>query len=326
MKKIFCLLIILSLFSATQIFAEESKSPLSIETSATSIRTGYQSQPTADIIIRENNPSALKSNKTIRIFISDEISDDSIYFLKDFKILCNENSNIKISEPIVNNGAIEFDIIRSSSKIPAEIRITNLHVKTDRTVPNSNNRPYKVVIGGNAIAENYYNESENETTLSNYDAKFTVMGIGIDYIFLSDEYKSAVSPSADIIKFTDGSNIVKIGNTDLHIDVAPYVSEKSDSFMLPVRFLAQTLGVSQDEIVWNDETKSVTIFAGDRVVRFALDSDFYILNGMSFPLNSKKVEIKNNRVFVPLKTLGDALGFSVYWEDDTRSAICNFAF
>lgn len=65
---------------------------------------------------------------------------------------------------------------------------------------------------------------------------------------------------ARIAKFWIGQKYYEVDGKGYDMDVAPYV--KNDRTMMPVRFLAYSLGIPESNIRWNENTQTVTIERG----------------------------------------------------------------
>jgi len=100
--------------------------------------------------------------------------------------------------------------------------------------------------------------------------------------------------------------------------VAAYISERSDSFMVPIRFVSNGLGIPDYQITWVQSDKSVTItMPNGRVIKFTVDSDVVVDNGVERHMvtGSKSVspEMKGDRVYIPFRKLGELFGIEVTW-------------
>jgi len=106
--------------------------------------------------------------------------------------------------------------------------------------------------------------------------------------------------------------------------------------MIPVRFIAISLGISDDDVLWDADTDSVTITAPDRIVQMFKNSARVIiddLDGTMFNLNADmlpvepKVEmltqIFEDRLYIPFRNLAHAFGIAVSYDPETRIAEFN---
>ena len=105
------------------------------------------------------------------------------------------------------------------------------------------------------------------------------------------------------------------------MDVAPYI--KNDRTFLPVRFVSNAVGVADDNILWNDATKTVTILKGDRTVQMTINSKIMKVNGADIAIDVAP-EIKSDRTMLPIRALSTALGCEILWDDATRTVTINY--
>ncbi len=309
-------------------------SPITVKAEVKDVKIGYQWQKVADVIITETEVGMLQKDRSVVLSIDDNITgSDNIAFAPDFVTEINTDSKIAFSKPAVNGGKINFTIERASTGKPASIKFSNMYVKIDRTVPETNKRPYSVVVGGTAVAANYY-ENIPVNSIKSIHPLFSVKGIGADYINVVTSATNASSLFSNVVRVTIGSNEIKIGrdgaSQTLTMDTAAYIST-SNSTMVPVRFVSQAFGLPDSQILWDEEARTVTILGGPNgTVQLKIGSDQITVGGATYTMYSpdnppKKVsaEIKDNRSFLPFRQLGNALGVEVSWDEATKTAIYN---
>ncbi len=75
-------------------------------------------------------------------------------------------------------------------------------------------------------------------------------------------------------------------------------------------------------MMWDSNTKTVAIFKDNKSIKFTVGNNNMIVDGKSINMgNSIVPEIKDGRVFVPFRSLGEALGMNVKWDSNTKTAI-----
>ncbi|MDR2939076.1 MAG: copper amine oxidase N-terminal domain-containing protein, partial [Clostridiales bacterium] len=310
-------------------------SPITVKTSVTDVKIGYQWQKVADVTVTETDKGMLPKDKEVVLTLDDEITgSDRIAFAPDFVTEINTDSNMTISKPSVEEGLLKFVIERASNNKPASIKFSNMYVKIDRTVPESNKQPYKVVVGGTAVAANYYGNVEDVSTIKSFHPLFSVKGIGADYLNVITSATNSSSLFSNVVRVTIGSNEVVIGRDSasqtLQMDTAAYIST-TNSTMVPVRFVSQAFGLSDESVLWDPEARTVTILGGPNgTVQLKIGSDQITIGGATTTMYSPDVppvkvaaEIKDNRSFLPFRQLGNALGVPVEWDEATNTAIYN---
>jgi trimeric autotransporter adhesin len=105
------------------------------------------------------------------------------------------------------------------------------------------------------------------------------------------------------------------------MDITPYINHDG-RFMLPVRYAANALGISDENMNWDNQNQIVTIIKNDSTIQLQVNRPDYIVNGTTVPMDTT-VQIKNGRIMVPLRFIGQALGATVTWDDKTKTATLN---
>jgi hypothetical protein len=130
------------------------------------------------------------------------------------------------------------------------------------------------------------------------------------------------SKSANTLKFVIGESTYSVNNTTKSMDVVPYV-DANNRLMLPLRFTANALGVAEKDFTWNAETQTATLIKDNHFVSFTAGQLSFKLNGQSIKMDSS-LEIKDNRVMVPVRYLSEALGFTASWESGSKTVTLTF--
>lgn len=102
------------------------------------------------------------------------------------------------------------------------------------------------------------------------------------------------------------------------MDVAPYI--KGDRTYVPVRYLAYSLGVSEDGVTWDGNTRQVGITRGDTQINLTIDSPLMTVNKKTVTMDVAP-EITSDRTFLPARWISEALGAQVEWDNTTKQAI-----
>ncbi len=89
--------------------------------------------------------------------------------------------------------------------------------------------------------------------------------------------------------------------------------------MVPLRMISEKLGA---EVIWHPETRSVDIKKEDKKVSLFIDNRIIKYNdGVDYQLTDVKPIIVNDRTFVPLRLISNALNISIQWDENTRSVL-----
>ena len=114
----------------------------------------------------------------------------------------------------------------------------------------------------------------------------------------------------EMVCFTLGSKVYRVGEEIKEMEVAPYAS--SGRTMLPVKYVADALGISARDIVWNSKAKTVTIYTNDIIV-LTLGSKVMKINGESVYMSAMP-EVVSERTFIPVAEITRALHIETHWD------------
>ncbi len=100
-------------------------------------------------------------------------------------------------------------------------------------------------------------------------------------------------------------------------DQEPFIEEGRT--LVPMRGIFEDLGA---EILWDPDTKAVTANRGDTVIILVIGSRTAYVDGRQILLEVPP-KIVNDRTFVPLRFVSEAVGAAVEWEPLTRTIYIN---
>ena len=103
-----------------------------------------------------------------------------------------------------------------------------------------------------------------------------------------------------------GNKNVSVGNNAITNDVAPVI--RNNRTMVPVRVIAEALG---SKVSWNEATKEVTLLVDGKEIKMIINK---IMEGYDVAPT-----IINDRTFVPIRFVANALGANITWDDATRT-------
>lgn len=87
--------------------------------------------------------------------------------------------------------------------------------------------------------------------------------------------------------------------------------------MLPFRSVFNALGVGDDSIKWDQNSKSIEVSIGGKYIFLAVGSSGAIANDNLISLDAVPY-IENGRTLVPVRFVSEALGATVKWNEKTR--------
>ena len=104
-----------------------------------------------------------------------------------------------------------------------------------------------------------------------------------------------------------------IDNQKITCDVPPVI--QNNRTLVPVRVLFEHLDAT---VSWNGTLRQAVVRAKDSVMIFNIDSKIMSLNGKQHTLDAAPV-IVNDRTMVPIRFISEKLGYSVSWNEKTRT-------
>jgi hypothetical protein len=110
---------------------------------------------------------------------------------------------------------------------------------------------------------------------------------------------------------TVGSMSISVNGSAMPIE-APALIENNRTVM-PVRFVSYALGLSPDDLIWDEDTRTVSVFnKGDRIM-FEAGSDMLYVNGHPAQMDCPAF-IRGGYTYLPLKYLAEALNVQYEWD------------
>ncbi|MCT4618985.1 MAG: copper amine oxidase N-terminal domain-containing protein [Marinisporobacter sp.] len=279
--------------------------PVSVEANGGEVRTGIKGQEIGDIVIKEAKKEAIKKG-SLQVELG-----DGVEWATTPKVTVTEGTIDLDEEGIDTDGSVLTIPVDSDSSKPATIKITGVKVDLDRTIPEGD---VKVEIKGLPVVENNYSKSGTEKELKDgyFDEATAAEGVVATVITPADANTKAKAE----VKFVIGNAEFQVGEEVKTADVAPYI--KDGRTMLSLRYVAEAMGVANENIMWDGASRTVTIFKGDRVAKVAIGSKELMVNGTPVMMDTA-AEIKDGRTCLPLSYVAKALGAEVEWEGATKT-------
>ncbi len=153
------------------------------------------------------------------------------------------------------------------------------------------------------------------------NGKIIILGLVTANVLLNSLSVFADNNNKKTVKISINNINATVNNTNTKMDVAPYIQQGTNSTMIPLRFVSTALGIDENNIKFDSNTKIITITKDSDVVEFQVGSNGYKKNGTWVKNNKSKTEIKDGRTFVPFRVLGEAFDLDVDWDSNTKTAI-----
>ncbi len=144
---------------------------------------------------------------------------------------------------------------------------------------------------------------------------------------------SVVYATVAPVEVTIGDPLVYIFGTPVGDpnDPAPYIQYSTNSMLVPLRMVTaaicgfDTENINSSSAVrWDAETRTATVIADGKTIEFCENDTNMKINGTVVSMEyGVYPEIKDGRMFVPLRELAFALGVTIKWDAETQTATFN---
>lgn len=205
-----------------------------------------------------------------------------------------------------NKGRLSF-YIDSESATPSTITISAPKLTVDRTVAQGD---IVAKLKGSAVSYTAY-KGATDNTQNWKDNNTAAAEVAIATV-------GTPAPGATKTKavFTLGSTSYTVNGESKTSDVAAY-AENGRTY-LPVRYAAEALGVSPQNILFDKATSTVTLIKGDRVAQIKLNTNLLTVNGSVIRMDVKAVTNKN-RTVLPIFWVSRALDASINYDATAKT-------
>lgn len=293
----------------TSVVVAEAVAPITVEVlkNVEKLELGVQKQPAPDILIKEAYAGAIRdlssgNRNRLDVSILDAFANSMRFDRFDWEVVEGDIDIDKVSSGTANDKTTMRLVVKAESEEASTIKLSGIDMTLDRTVPKGD---FRLKIGGLSLVDN--NTDENDFV--GFIDRFNYVEVGTP---TPGKLATAV--------FTIDSMTYVVDGVEKEMDVAPYI--KDDRTFLPVRYVAEALGVAGNEILWDPDTRQVTIFKGDRIVQMTIGSRVLLVNGAQINMDTVP-EIQDGRTMLPIRWVAQAFGESVVWDADARTVTVN---
>ncbi|MFB5266746.1 copper amine oxidase N-terminal domain-containing protein [Paenibacillus enshidis] len=256
---------------------------------------GATGQTASSFTLTEGQAEALEDDGTVSLELP-----KGVYFTSTPKVeVTSGDAKISNVRRASDDNRVLFTI-DADSTAASTITVSGVTIDLDRTVPEGD---ITLDVRGSAVSE-----TEVYTKWEDNDAAAKVAIATVSTPAPNDQNLKTV--------FTINSTSYTVNGESRTADVAPYV-ENSRTF-LPVRYVADALGVGPKDILFDKATSTVTLIKGDRVAQIKLNTNKLTINGTVITMDVKAVT-KNNRTMLPMTFVAQALGATVNYDATAKT-------
>ena len=301
--------------------------PYTVEASQNDLIIDYRNTkvPT-NIVVKEAEAGLWKKDSKFMFDIEKmEMEDDATYTVDD-------KSDMEVKK-IKNE--LGFKVDSESSDAAAAVTISDISLYMGRNLAagaydltldttGSDEFMKEMVLGYTAPASNLTVETKGTVSDKYYDNKVhfgqTVKEGFVNIITAGRDQDDASFTKKVVVPV--GEKYLIAGEEQVALDVPAYISAQGYT-MLPVRAVATALGINNNNVLWNQASRTVTILYGQRIITMVAGQKVVTVNGNTIPA-SATVQIKDGRTFLPMRDLATALGVTdITWDAATKTATMN---
>ena len=261
---------------------------------------------------------------------------DKINFDDEGKITVDEKSGLEVKDDEVKgvtwgtNDAVEFEVSSRSDDEPAVVTISGLQLYMDRSLPagaydldvdmNKNTDYLAQPVFAKALDDKTGDPGVEKIEDINDDFYSTTAKAGFVNIVTAGREDTDSFTTKVVVPV--GESYLISGENKVEIPVPAYINAAGYT-MLPLRAVAVALGINENNVLWDQSTRTATVMYGSKIINMTYGQKVVYVNGAMIPATAA-VEITNDRMFLGLRDLGNALGVTdIAWDGATKTATLN---
>ena len=315
--------------------------PFVVEAQQNDMQIDYRNTEIPTSVVIKEAEAGLWAKDTVFQLALDKISFDN-----EGTIKVDEKSGLEIKDNEIKekDGVLTFTIETRSDDEPAVVTISGMELYMNRSLPAG---AYDLDVWSPTMLENdkvLTNPKDDIVTPVDKDGylKQAILGgvtgkedciaeINDDFYDLTAKagfVNIVTAGREDTESFTTkvvvpvGESYLISGENKVTIDVPAYINANGYT-MLPLRAVAVALGINSNNVLWDQSTRTATIMYGSKIINMTYGQKVVYVNGAMIPATAA-VEITNDRMFLGLRDLGNALGVTdITWDGATKTATLN---
>ena len=314
--------------------------PYTVEAQQNDLQIDYRNTEIPTSVVIKEAEAGLWAKDTVFQLALDKISFDN-----EGTIKVDEKSGLEIKDNEIKekDGVLTFTIETRSDDEPATVTISGMELYMNRSLPAG---AYDLDVWSPTMLENYKDLTNKDDIVAPRDKdgylKQAILGgvtgkedciaeINDDFYDLTAKagfVNIVTAGREDTESFTTkvvvpvGESYLISGENKVTIDVPAYINANGYT-MLPLRAVAVALGINSNNVLWDQSTRTATIMYGSKIINMTYGQKVVYVNGAMIPATAA-VEITNDRMFLGLRDLGNALGVTdITWDGATRTATLN---
>ena len=309
--------------------------PYTVEAQQNDMQIDYRNTEIPTSVVVKEAEAGLWDKDTKFVLTLDKISfdDEGTIAVDDKSGLEVKDDEVKLDTKNYENDAIYFTVDSRSDEEPAVVTISGLQLYMQRSLPAGAYDLELNVEGMNNLYEQQVvlNGDNDPVDVNRPNKDRQVQDINDDFVSYTAKagfVNIVTAGREDTESFTTkvvvpvGESYLISGENKVTIDVPAYINANGYT-MLPLRAVAVALGINSNNVLWDQSTRTATIMYGSKIINMTYGQKVVYVNGAMIPATAA-VEITNDRMFLGLRDLGNALGVTdITWDGATRTATLN---
>ena len=264
------------------------------------------------------------------------LSLDKIDFDDEGKITVDNKSGLEVKDDEVKttkvdgDDAVYFVVDSRSDDEAATVTISGLQLYMDRSLPAGAydlemvspemNKPYEETVVLNGTKDKV--DGKNNRTIADINDDFVSYTAKAGFVNIVTAGREDTDSFTTKVVVPVGEKYLISGETKQEIPVPAYIN--ADGYtMLPLRAVSVALGINSNNVLWDQASRTATVMYGSKIISMTYGQKVVYVNAAPIPA-STSVEIKENRMFLGLRDLGNALGVTdITWDAATKTATLN---
>ncbi len=312
--------------------------PFTVEAKQNDMQIDYRNTkvPT-DVVIKEAEAGLWDKNTTFALSL------DKIDFDDDAKVTVDSKSGLKVKDVKTTKGAVTFKVDSKSDDKPAEVTISGLTLFMQRNLPagaydldvfspvmlgvDNGNRESVADQKGTIkdtgfLSQDILGTSTTKRVVADINDDFYSVKAKAGFVNIITAGREDTDSFTTKVVVPVGEKYLVSGENKVDIDVPADINAGGYT-MLPLRAVSVALGINSNNVLWDQSTRTATIMYGSKIISMTSGQKVVYVNAAPIPA-ATSVEIKDGRMFLGLRDLGNALGVTdITWDQATKTATLN---
>ncbi|SHL02924.1 copper amine oxidase N-terminal domain-containing protein [Anaerotignum lactatifermentans] len=305
--------------------------PYVVEAQQNDMQIDYRNTEIPTSVVVKEAEAGLWEKDTKFVLTLDKINfdDEGTIAVDDKSGLEIKDDEVKLDSKNYENDAIYFTVDSRSDDEPAVVTISGLQLYMDRSLPagaydldlnvEGMNDLYEKQVVLNGANDKVENDDRRVEDINDDFVSYTAKAGFVNIVTAGREDTDSFTTKVVV---PVGESYLISGENKVEIPVPAYINAAGYT-MLPLRAVAVALGINENNVLWDQTTRTATVMYGSKIINMTYGQKVVYVNGAMIPATAA-VEITNDRMFLGLRDLGNALGVTdITWDAATKTATLN---